>query len=451
MATVVAMLGSAGISDRVAAQASVPSAPPAASGSRDTTDRTAPPLLLGTLYKQLATASPRLEAARALARAAESRVPGAKRPPDPRLQLGFMNRDLPSLKQMAPLGMTEIQLMQVIPVAGKLGLAGDVAGAQAAAARIRAVDVRWDLRAQAAMAFYDLYQTDRSLEVAVATRRLLGDIAVTAQTMYAVGDGRQPDVLRAQVEVARMTEDIVRMETMRTAVDARLAALLNRSPEADPASPLLPTLPEELPPLDSLIRLAEVNRPMIQAGREELRGAEAATELARRELWPDLEVGVQYGWGPSSMGRGTDQMGSLMLGASIPIFARSRQLQMREEAAAMRTVAAADLATMRAETGGRVAAVYAAWRRARNLSDLYQSTILPQAQATITSSLAAYRVGDVNFMTLLDNQMTLNRYQQELFALVAEQGKALAELEMLIGHELFDPNTVAAPAAGSER
>ncbi|ODT04550.1 MAG: hypothetical protein ABS52_04695 [Gemmatimonadetes bacterium SCN 70-22] len=407
--------------------------------------------MLGALYRQLATASPRLEAARALARAAEARVPGAKRPPDPLLQLGFMNRELPSLKSMDPLGMTQLQLIQMIPVAGKLGLAGDVAEAQAAAARSRAADVRWDVRAQAAMAFYDLYQTDQSLDVAIATRRLLQDIATTAQTMYAVGEGRQPDVLRAQVEIARMTEDIVRMETMRTSMDARLAGLLNRAPQADPASPVLPALPTELPPLDSLIWLAQANRPMIQAGREELRGAEAAATLARRELWPDLEVGVQYGWRAGPVGMGNEQMGSLMLGASLPIFARSRQLQMREEATAMRTMAAADLTAMRAETAGRVAGAYADWRRARNLSDLYRSTILPQAQATITSSLAAYRVGDVNFMTLLDNQMTLNRYQQELFVLVAEQGKAVADLEMLIGRELFDPNVVAAPAAGSRR
>ena len=480
MATIISMLGGAGsparaVAQTTAAQTAVPSASPSASpsvpGDRDTTARTAPPLLLGTLYQQLADASPRLEAAQALARAAEARVPGAKRPPDPRLQLGFMNRELPSLKPMAPLGMTEIQLMQMVPVAGKLGLAGDVAEAQAAAARSRAADVQWDLRAQAAMAFYDLYQADRSLEVALSTRRLLENIATTARTMYAVGEGRQPDVLRAQVEIARMTEDIVRMQTMRTSMDARLAALLNRAPGGYPASPglaapvlpapvlpapvlpapVLPALPAELPAIDSLIRLAEASRPMIQAGRDELRGAEAAATLARRELWPDLEVGVQYGWGPGAMGEGTAQMGSLMLGASIPIFARSRQLQMREEAAAMRTMATADLAAMRAETAGRIAAVYADWRRARNLSELYQGTILPQAQATITSSLAAYRVGDVNFMTLLDNQMTLNRYEQELYALVAEQGKAIAELEMLIGRELFDPNTVAAPAAGSER
>ena len=226
-----ATLAALGMPGHAVAQSSTVSA----SRDRDTTGRAASPLVLGALYQQLATASPRIEAAQALARAAEARVPGVKRPPDPQLQLGIMNRELPSLKSMEPLGMTQLQLMQMIPVAGKLGLAGDVAEAQAAAARSRAADVRWDVRAQAAMAFYDLYQTDRSLAVAAATRRLLQDIATTVRTMYAVGEGRQPDVLRAQVEIARMTEDIVRMETMRTGMDARLAALLNRVPQADPA------------------------------------------------------------------------------------------------------------------------------------------------------------------------------------------------------------------------
>jgi hypothetical protein len=58
----------------------------------------------------------------------------------------------------------------------------------------------------------------------------------------------------------------------------------------------------------------------------------------------------------------------------------------------------------------------------------------------VTASFAAYRVGDVNLMTLLDNQMTVNRYRQELIALDAERGKTMAEMEMLLGRELFNPD-----------
>ena len=68
------------------------------------------------------------------------------------------------------------------------------------------------------------------------------------------------------------------------------------------------------------------------------------------------------------------------------------------------------------------------------------------------SSLSAYRVGGVDFMTLLDNQMSVNRYRQELATLDADQGKAWAELETLAGRELFDPNTIASlGASGTNR
>ena len=77
-------------------------------------------------------------------------------------------------------------------------------------------------------------------------------------------------------------------------------------------------------------------------------------------------------------------------------------------------------------------------------------TILPQARPAVTASLAAYRVGRVNLMTLLDNQTTVNRYAQELAALEAAEGTTLAELEMLLGRELFDSNT-GRPAPGGDR
>ena len=52
-------------------------------------------------------------------------------------------------------------------------------------------------------------------------------------------------------------------------------------------------------------------------------------------------------------------------------------------------------------------------------------------------------------MTLLDDRMTVNRYRQQLFVLDADQGKAWAELEMLVGHALFDSNQSPDGLAGT--
>jgi outer membrane protein TolC len=136
-------------------------------------------------------------------------------------------------------------------------------------------------------------------------------------------------------------------------------------------------------------------------------------------------------------------MGSLMFGASVPIFAGRRQLRMRDEATAMRVMAAADLQYMRADTRGRVGEAHAALTKARNLSRLYATTVLPQAEAALTSAHAAYRVGRVDFMALVDGQMAVNRYRMELVALQSEEGRAWADLEMLTGRQLIDPDRVS--------
>ena len=76
-----------------------------------------------------------------------------------------MNYMLPSLAPMRTLGMRQVQVMQMLPLGGKLAMAGRVADAQASAASERAQEVRWELRSEIAMSFYDLYATDRRLEV----------------------------------------------------------------------------------------------------------------------------------------------------------------------------------------------------------------------------------------------------------------------------------------------
>lgn len=305
-------------------------------------------LSLRAVYAALEAGTPRIAAAQAAARAAAERIAPARRPPDPELQFGLMNRELPGFGLSDPLGMNQIQLMQMIPVAGKLGLAADVERARASAAGARADEVRWEERSRAAMAFYDIYAADRSLEIMRESRRLLRDLVRTTETMYAVGDARQADVLRAQVELARMTEDLVRMEAMRAGAAARLNAVLDR-PATTPVAPAAePVGGLELPPTDSLVALAVSRRPMLQAGNQSLRAAQASERLAERELWPDVEVGLQYGW--RGMEDGTMHMASIMLGVRVPIWAGSRQKAMRREAEAMRDMAAADLQAMEAET-----------------------------------------------------------------------------------------------------
>ncbi len=411
-------------------------------------------LTLDSVYALVARRSPRVQAAKALARAADARVPGARRPPDPELQLGFMNYSLPSLQPDEALGMVQLQLMQMLPIPGKLSAAGRAARARADAVHARASDALWTARSAAAMAFYERYQFDGALTIARQTRRLLEDVAAVSTAMYRVGDGRQADVLRARVEIARMDEEIVRMEAMLEGASARLAAAADTSPDAVAGRSVLPSFPDEVPSVETLVPAASETQPMLAAGAADVRAAAADVILARRELWPDLQLGVQYG--QRRMPMGIDRMGSLMAGASLPVFARSRQLRMRQESVAMRAMAEAELIAMRADTRSRLTEVRAALTSARRLRVLYRSSILPQAEAATTSSLSSYRTGGVDFMTVIDNRMAVNRYRQELLALDAAEGRAWAELEMIVGRPLvgvppISPRRIPPPRDGGYR
>ena len=238
-------------------------------------------LTLQSVYRSIEEGTPRIAAALATARAAEARIDPARRPPDPELQVGLMNRRLPGLGLDDVLGMNQIQLMQMIPIAGKLGLAARVERARTAAAGARAEDVRWEERARAAMAFYELYQTDQSIAVARETQRLLRDLVSTTSTMYAVGEGRQPDVLRAQVELARMTRTSYAWR--RCAPVRRRSSTRCSTGRPSPPSPRrrCRRSPPSCPSRDSLERLALAHRPMLRAGGEDVRAAEAAERLAR--------------------------------------------------------------------------------------------------------------------------------------------------------------------------
>lgn len=406
------------------------------------------PLELATVYRDAREHSPRIEAGRALTDAVRARAPSARRPPDPQLQFSFMNYTLPGLRPMDVLGMRQLQVMQMLPLPGKLRLAGTVADASADAQAERARDVDWDVRTKAAMIFYDIYVTDRSLDIDRETLRVLQDILRTTESMYRVGEGRQADVLRAQVEIARMAQDTIRMTTMRWALSARLNAIIGRPAKSLTGAALLPVFPDSIPSLDAALETAVAGRPTVRAAQSDLEAATARARLARREIWPDPTIGFQYG--QRSGMDGTERMGSLMIGGTLPVFARSRQLRMRDEAAAMEQMSRADLMTMKGETEASVADAYSNLTRARNLATLYRTTLLPQAEAVITSAFAAYRTGAVDFTTLLDSRMSLNRYRKELVELEADQGKAWAELEMLIGRELFDPSRTA-PERTQER
>jgi len=390
-------------------------------------------LRLADALRLAQTTNPMLRASRAGAVAAAARVGPAGALPDPQLQFGLMNRMASEFRSTAdPMTMNQVQLMQMLPWPGKLGGVRAAARHLAAAASADADGQGRMLAAQVRMAYYNVAYADRALDVMRRTLGLLRDFRDVTTTMYGVGTGLQQDVLRAQVEVARMTEEIARMGQDRIAAAARLNALLGRAATSPVGALELPDLPAaDLPEADTLIAWALASRPALQAGTERVAAAEASLRAARRDLFPDFQLGIAYQARPAF-----PNMLSVMVGVNLPVFAGSKQLAMRREAGAMRDMSQADLANLRNETIAQLIETRARAEQDRNLGRLYRTSILPQSRAAVDAALASYRVGRVTFMQLIDNQMTVNRYDTESYRLLADYRQAVGELEALVGRSL---------------
>lgn len=388
-------------------------------------------LRLRAVVAEAREANPMLRAARLHADAAEARISQAGAWTDPTLMFGLRNRPLDGFGTGQAMTMNSFQLRQTVPWPGKLGFAEQRQDHLAQADRFEALESEVSLVARVKAVYYELAYVDRALLIMEDTRELLREFLEVSSTLYSVGRGLQQDVLQAQVSVASMTENITVMEQRRIATAARLNALLGRDATVPVGYLELPVPGDSLPEVDQLMQIATEARPALGAASQRRLAARAGYRAARRQLYPDFTVTLEYGQRPEF-----GDMLSALVGFSIPLFAGARQLPLREEMLALEAAQTARELDVHNETFARIAEARAEAQRARQLSELYRTSILPQARAAVESSLSAYRVGEVDFPTLVQNELTVNRYEIESVRLAASYHSAVAEIEALVGGQL---------------
>lgn len=376
-------------------------------------------------------ANPSVAAARLRAEAERERVSPVGALPDPMLELGLMNRPLDDFGADERMTMNVVGVSQKFPWPGNQGFSEEARGHAARAAELDADETAAQVAARTKEVYARVAYLDRALAVTEETRHLLQDYLSVAETRYASGGGLQQDVLQAQVAVGRATADLAAMEQERVAAAARLNALMGRPADEPIPAVELPDPGAPAPPLDSLMALAERRRPALAAARERALAAEAAYRAAGRARYPDFELRLAWGQRPNYA-----DMGSVSLGVSLPVWGGGKQEPLARAAAAERAEEDARALDLHYETWARLGELRSAEERARTLAGIYRTAILPQAEAAVESALAAYRVGRVDYATLLDARLALNRYQVDRVRLAAERLQALAGIEALTRTEM---------------
>jgi outer membrane protein TolC len=124
---------------------------------------------------------------------------------------------------------------------------------------------------------------------------------------------------------------------------------------------------------------------------------------------------------------------SFTVAINLPVWRESKRDPRVAEAEAMRDQADAMYNARLNELDAMLRQQVAAAGQSLKSVRLYETGLLPQSRLTADASLAAYRVGRVDFFTLLDSRMTVFNAEVGYAASLAAYNKALAEIEFLVG------------------
>ena len=383
--------------------------------------------------------NPDIQTAKKEQEAVRERISPAGALDDPMLEAGVVNLPVESLRfNRDDMTMKMIGLSQRFPYPGKRALRQDVAVKEAEAVLHGYQETVNRVTRDVKIAYFDLALVIESTQLTEKNKRVLEQFLTTAEARYAVGQTSQADVLKAQTQVAKMTDELIKLARERRTIEAELNRALGRKPDLASSVPELPGLKDAMPQIDALRDEALRTRPQLMALHSTIARNEKALQLARKEYYPDFDVRFSYGQRDRSpMGDRREDMVSLTVAINLPIWRESKLGPRVAEATAMRDQAASMLQAQQNEVTARLRQEVANVEQSFKSARLYETTVLPQARLTVESSFAAYRVNRVDFFTLLDNQMTVLNYEIAYATSVVSQNKALAEIEFIAGTAVF--------------
>ena len=319
-----------------------------------------------------------------------------------------------------------VTIEQQIPLSGIRGHRRASALADVDRLRAETSRVTLDVSSEAANAYLMLQERRRTATLVNEQMAFARDVVRAANARYASGTAPQSDVLRAEVEVARL-EAVARglVGEVRGA-----EAMLNTSLALDANTPVPPlaalALTQEVPPWTA-IKSALTSRPELAAGRAEIVRAEADVHVMRDMFRPMATIRT----GPSyTMTDGRGWMA--MVGLSLPIWRRKLHAGVAE-AQAMRAMAEADLRAMARMIEGEAAVAVSQLQAARDRQTALATDVLPRARMAIEPAVASYASGQLPLVSVIEAVQALWLVQSDLIAADIQLGLAWARLGRAIG------------------
>jgi outer membrane protein TolC len=371
-----------------------------------------------------------LEAERAAALAGAKRL-GALPDPVAEIAVALEPVETRTGPQKARLG-----LAQTLPGRGKRSARAGVALAAAEESARRIERERSRLRFRVAGAYLDYYYLRRSLEVTRDSRDLLVYLEEVVRRSYETGGASYADLIREQVEIGRIENDLRSLEDRLGPARERLNTLLRRPSGAPLPEPSLEGLAVATPAEEELRERLAAGAPELAVLDASLVREEGTALQARREDRPDWTVFLNYlptgeARTPGVVGSGADPV-YLGVRVNLPLGRKKyraavaesegRQVALRERRRAVED-----------ELRDRLSWTLYELRNAEREVDLYRDTLIPKASQSLEASQAGFRAGTTTVSELVEAQQVLLQFQLSHERAQTERGRRAEELRMLLG------------------
>ena len=356
-------------------------------------------------------------------------IPQAKALPDPQLNYGYYTQQSDmQMRQMAG-------VMQMFPWFGKIDARTQAAIKETSAAQQKYQAARLALLKEIKEGFYEFAYLARATDIAIENLELSKHFEEVARTRHMTTTTGHPDVIWAQVEIAKM-EDVLRgLDQLREPTASRLRTALTLP--ADTNLPWPKTEEFNVGELD-YERLANILRqrnPELASLNYEAMAAGSKITLAEKNFYPDVGVGVEWTQFDKSGGNSGRDSVALVFQMNLPLWRDSYSAGERQARAQK-----ASIEQQKVETENvlltKASQAHYEYRDSIRKIRLYQGTLIPKGRELLRASEAAYREGTIDFLSLIDAQRMLLDYHLSFQRAIADNQQKLAELEMLAGTEL---------------
>ncbi|MCE5251164.1 TolC family protein [bacterium] len=382
--------------------------------------------------------NPGLEAAFNRWQAALEKIPQAQALPDPRLTYSYY---IETVETRVGPQRHRFDISQTFPWFGIRELRGDIAHDEADALQETFEAMKRTLFLSVKRSYFEYYYLSRAIKLNDENLKLLGTMENIARTGYSSGNVQYQDVIKFQVEIGKLEERLLSLRDMIVPVTAELNAALNRpvyetlpAPESIPDSLAVPTD-------DSLLSHLSQDNPELKALDFRIHEEEKSIDLARKQLYPDITLGVNYietgkAVMPGVKNSGKDPVMG-MFTVNLPIWRGKYHAAVREAQARQKSAVQIRNARENSLDADLKRALFD-FRDSERKIDLYKNTLIPKANESLEVSLRAFEAGKSDFLNLIDSQRTLLEFELSYERAKSDRARAFAEIEFLAGENPSD-------------